>query len=56
MSKHYQVQAQFGKSWITVKTEQFHKDALDYIAKAKSARYPFRIVRVVKTVIFEEKK
>lgn len=56
MSKKFEIQAQFGKSWVTVKTEPFHKDALEYITRASGTKYPFRIVRVVKTVVFEEKK
>jgi len=56
MSKSYQVQAQFGKTWVIIKSEPHYKDALDYIAKAKSAKYPFRVVRVVKTIVFSEEK
>ena len=56
LSKRFQVQAQFGKTWIIIKSEQNYKDALDYIRKSSGARYPFRIVRVVKTIMFEEKK
>ena len=56
LSKKFQVQCQFGKTWITVKSEKYHRNALDYIRKISGAKYPFRIVRVVKTVVFEEKK
>jgi len=56
LSKKFQIQAQFGKTWIIIKSEQYYKDALDYIRKSSGARYPYRIVRVVKTVMFEEKK
>ena len=56
LSKKFQVQVQFGKTWITIKNEQNYKDALDYVRNASGAKYPFRIVRVVKTVMFEEKK
>jgi len=56
MSKYYQIQAQFGKTWIIVKTMQLHSDALDYIRSSSERKYPLRIVRVVKTVVFEETK
>ena len=56
MSKSFQVQAQFGKTWVIIKSEQYYKEALDYIRKISSAHYPYRIVRVIKTVVFEEKK
>jgi hypothetical protein len=56
LSKKFQVQARFGKTWIIIKSEQNYKDALDYVRKASSVEYPYRIVRVVKTVMFEEKK
>ncbi len=56
LSKRFQVQARFGKTWIIIKSEQNYKDALDYVRKASGAKYPYRIVRVVKTVMFEEQK
>lgn len=56
MSKSFQVQAQFGKTWVIIKSEPFYKDALNYIRKASSSKYPYRIVRVVKTVVFSEEK
>lgn len=56
MTKSFQVQAQFGKTWVIIKSGPFYKDALNYIRKANSSTYPYRIVRVVKTVVFEESK
>lgn len=55
MSKQYQVQVQFGKTWVTVSTNTRQTDALHYIKENSGETYPMRIVRVVKTVVFEGK-
>lgn len=56
MSKSFQIQAKFGNTWIIIKSVPYHKDALDYISKKPGLRYPMRIVRVVKTIVFSEEK
>jgi hypothetical protein len=56
MSKLYRIEVQFGKSWITVKTETRQVDALAYIKEHSGEKHPYRIVRVVKTIVFEETK
>ena len=51
----YEVQIQFGKTWIIKISFGRHTDALHHIKENSGERYKMRIVRVVKTVIFEEK-
>ena len=58
MSKSYQVQVKFNKNdWTTVDNFLQQKDAMHYIQENtdENSRYPMRIVRVVKTVVFEGK-
>jgi len=56
MSKLYRVEIQLTKkAWICVDTFVRHTDALNYVRENAGERYPMRIVRVVKTVVFEEK-
>lgn len=56
MSKEYRVEVQFGKTWIHVDRFNRHTDALHHIKEHSGERYPMRIVRIVKTIVFEEKK
>ena len=56
MSKQYYIEVKFGTRWQLVKTETRHTDALHYIKENSGERYPMRIVRVVRTVVFEESK
>lgn len=53
MTKDYYVEAKFGKKWTLIKTYKRHKEALEYVANAKATKYPFRIVRITRTVVFE---
>lgn len=55
MSKVYIVEIKFGKAWIHVDKYTRHTDALHHVKENSGERYPMRIVRVVKTVVFEEK-
>lgn len=56
MSKKYYVEVKFGnKTWIRVIDFTRQVDALHHIKENSGERYPMRIVRVVKTVVFEEK-
>ncbi len=55
MSKFYYIEVKFGTKWQVVKTETRHTDALHYVKENSGERYPMRIVRVVRTVVFEEK-
>jgi hypothetical protein len=56
MSKIYRVEVKFGASWVCVDTMTRHTDALHYVKEKSGENYPMRIVRIVKTVVFEEKK
>lgn len=57
MSKHYEIQVKFDKNWHWIKSETQHKDALHNLKqRVGDERYPMRIVRVVKTVVFSEAK
>jgi len=56
--KSYQVQVKFTKdTWATVKELPTQGSAMEYIHDNvnEDSRYPMRIVRVVKTVVFEGK-
>ena len=55
MSKHYYIEVKFGARWQLVKVETRHTDALQYIKDNAGERYPMRIVRVVRTIVFEGK-
>lgn len=55
MSKQYEVQVQFGKTWAIVAKYTRQTDALHYVKEHSGETYPMRIVRIVKTVVFEGK-
>ena len=55
MAKLFQVEVQFGKTWIVVEKCTRQTDALHYVKENSGETYPMRIVRVVKTVVFEGK-
>lgn len=56
MSKTFQVQVKFGKdTWAIIENFQRQTDALHYVKENAGERYPMRIVRIVKTVVFEGK-
>lgn len=57
MSKFYNVEVKLNTTkWTLLHTATQHKDALHYVKENPSGNYPLRIVRVVRTVVFEEKK
>lgn len=55
MSKQYKVEIKFGATWVNVLTVNRQTDALHYIKENSGERYPMRIVRIVKTIVFQEK-
>lgn len=55
MSKKYDVEAKFGKTWVVVESMTLQTDAMHYVKEHIGERYPMRIIRVVKTVVFEDK-
>ncbi|HYV52399.1 MAG TPA: hypothetical protein VE971_03810 [Candidatus Eisenbacteria bacterium] len=56
MSKKYEVQVKFGTTWAIINKYDRQTDAMHYIKENSGEVYPMRIVRVVKTVVFEETK
>ncbi len=56
MSKEYRVEVKFGNTWVHVDKFSRQTDALHHIKVNSGERYPMRIVRIVKTIVFEEKK
>lgn len=57
MNKQYYIEVKLdSKKWTLLHTATQHKDALQYVKENPSRNYPIRIVRVVRTVVFEEKK
>ncbi len=54
-SKRYNIEVKLQKKWEYVEHRLTHKQAFDYIATRKSCNYPYRIVRIQRTVVFEEK-
>ncbi len=57
MSKKYNVEISLTKNkWICVDTFTRHTDALHCVRERVGDNYPMRIVRIVKTIVFEEKK
>lgn len=57
MSKVYNVECKLDtKKWTLMHVATQQKDAMHYVKENPSRNYPLRIVRVVRTVVFEEKK
>lgn len=50
----YQVEAKFGSKWVVLRKHNLHRDALHDVKESSGESYPLRIVRVVKTVVFED--
>ncbi len=54
-SRRFLIQARMSKTkWITLKIERTLIEAYDYLKNRESHDYPFRIVRIVRTIVFEE--
>lgn len=57
MSKDYYVEVKFhANRWTLIKTFKRQGEAMDFIANSEDSQYPLRITRVVRTVVFEDKK
>ena len=54
-SRKYNIEIKTGKRWEYVTYRLTYKQALGYIVEMKSCNYPYRIVRVQRTIVFEEK-
>jgi len=56
MTKMYYVEVKFGnKNWHLIKSFTRHTDALHYVKENSREKYPMRVVRVVRAIVFEEK-
>ena len=57
MNKHYYVEIKLSPNkWILKSSFTRHTDALHYVKENCGERYPMRIVRVVRTVVFNGEK
>jgi uncharacterized protein YbdZ (MbtH family) len=58
MTKYYEIHAKFGKGWATIHRTERQNDALHYVKEHSSTetQYPMRVVRVVKTIVFNGEK
>jgi hypothetical protein len=57
MTKHYYIETKLDKKrWTLVHTETNHKLALEWLRENAGEHYPMRIVRVVRTVVFDGSK
>lgn len=57
MGKEYYVEARLHTNrWTLLKTERRQTDALQYVKDHAGEKYPMRIVRVTRTVVFEDGK
>ena len=55
MIKFYYVEVKVGNKWLLLQTFTKHTDALHNVKeRSGEERYPMRIVRVVRTIIFSE--
>lgn len=56
-NKQYYIETKLTKGrWTLVHTETRHKEALQYVVDHAGNKYPMRIVRVVRTVVFDGSK
>jgi hypothetical protein len=56
MNKIYNVEIKLGSRWTLIQTETRQTDALDYVRQNAGKKYPMRIVRVVRTIVFDGTK
>jgi len=52
--KDYYVEAWLNNRWVLLHTYKRHGEALEYVADHAGERYPFRVVRVERTIVFGE--
>lgn len=52
MSKFFNVEIKLGPRWILREVFTRHSDALHYVKENAGEKYPFRIIRVIRTVVF----
>lgn len=57
MSKVYYVEIKLsGKKWVLSASFNRHTDALNFVRENAGERYPMRIIRCVRTVVFNGEK
>lgn len=57
MMKDYYVEVKFHTNrWTLIKTFKRQGEAMEFIKEQVDNRYPLRITRVVRTVVFEDNK
>lgn len=56
MSKYYYVEGKFGTKWVLLDSYTRQTDALHHVKEKAGERYPLRVVKVERTIVFEEKK
>lgn len=56
MTKTYNVEIKLGTRWTLQKVFTRHTDALHYVKENAGEKYPFRIVRNIRSVVFDGEK
>jgi hypothetical protein len=54
--KHFYVEVKLGNKWILQRVFTRHTDALHFVKENSGERYPIRVVRVVRTIVFDGSK
>lgn len=56
MTKTYYVEIKLSSRWTLQKVFTRHTDALHYVKENAGERYPFRIIRVIRNIVFDGEK
>lgn len=54
--KNYYVEIKLGAKWILKASFKRHTDALHFVKENSGERYPMRVIRCVRTVVFDGSK
>lgn len=52
MSRYYNVEVKLGTKWTLLRVFTRHADALHHVKENSGERYPLRVVRIVRTIVF----
>ncbi len=55
MATHYYIESKIGNRWHLLNVETRQTDALHYVKENPPTKYPLRIVKVTRKVVFEDK-
>lgn len=55
MATHYYIETKIGAKWHLLHVDTRQNDALHYVKENPPTKYPLRIVKVVRKVVFEDK-